>query len=237
MGAQRLFFLGENDELWADLEKQLDLMGIKGERHDPAEEYWGRESWSGVFAVVLGPSIPEGKRLDLCRQLRATSQCPVVVISGDIDEAEELRLVAAGVCDIVYLPLRARVLAAKLANRSGHSITSDSERTLVFGNLELNRIEHWVAVDGTAIDLTRTEFELLALLMDSPRRVYTHEELSRWIWHDPWSIDHHRLEAHVCRLRKKITTAGGPTIIASVRGVGYRLLASAGMSSRGSLAG
>lgn len=237
VGAQRLFFLGENDELWSNLEKQLDLVGIQGERHDPDVESWGRELWFGVFAVLLGPSIPAGKRLDLCRHLRATSQCLVVVISGDIDEVEELRLVAAGVSDIVHLPLRVRVLAAKLANRSGHAESHEEDPRYTYGNLELSPIEHWMTVDGTPVNLTPTEFDLLALLMDNPRRVYTHEELSRWIWQDPWSIDHHRLEAHVCRLRRKIVDAGGPVVITSIRGVGYRLLGSADIATRSYPAG
>jgi len=235
--AQRILFLGEDGQLWSDLLEQLNLMGIEAERHDTEGDFWGRESRSGVFAVLLGPSIQGKKRLDLCRRSRSTIPCPIVVISESIEEAEELRLVSIGVCDIVYLPLRPRVLAAKLANWAGHTITADSERKLLFANLELSLVEHWVTVDGAPVNLTRTEFDLLALLMDNPRRVYTHEELSRWIWHDPWTVDHHRLEAHVCRLRKKITKAGGPAIVASIRGVGYRLLVSADMSSRGALAG
>jgi two-component system phosphate regulon response regulator PhoB len=237
METQRILFVGAHDALWMSLAEQLKLMGIDGVRKDSVDIGGRREDFAGMRALLIGPSLQGRERMELCRQLRAISPCPLMVIAGGIEEAEELRLVVAGVCDVVHLPLRPRVLAAQLANRIGHSPDLEPTDHLTYENLVLNSVEHAVSVDGSPVYLTRTEFDLLALLMDNPKRVYTHEELSRWIWHDPWNVDHHRLEAHVCRLRKKILIAGGPAIIGSVRGVGYRLVATANLAGVPQLAG
>ena len=237
METQRILFLGAHDELWTSLAEQLRLVGIRGEQRDVTFIGGHREDLTGMLAVLIGPAVQGRERLELCRQLRMVSHCPLVVTAGGIEEVEELRLVAAGVCDIVHLPLRPRVVAAQLANRIGHSQEPEATHNHTHENLELNSVEHVVTVDGAPVYLTRTEFDLLALLMEKPKRVYTHEELSRWIWHDPWNVDHHRLEAHICRLRKKIVQAGGPVIITSVRGVGYRLVAAMDVAVNRHLAG
>jgi len=174
--------------------------------------------------VIIGPDTTEIARLQLCRDIRKESAASITVISKELDEADELRLAVAGACAICFLPIRPRVLAAQIASRIGRFQPDPSDRVLSFRGLYVYPREHLVTVKARALDLTKTEFELLVHLMRSPRRVYTHDQLSLWLWDDSWVADHHRLEAHVCRLRKKVIQAGGPTIIGSVRGVGYRLM-------------
>lgn len=236
MEAQRVLFVGPKDQLWRDLYEQLEMEGVASSQLEATRQACTRTVLASAFAVLVSPLVSGTARLDLCRHFHDITHRPIIVMTEDIEEAEELRLVATGVCDIVFLPIRPRVLAAQLANRMNHASADIPDRTLVYENVTLNAVEHLVTVAGVPVGLTQTEFDLLSLLMEHPKRVYTHEELSRWIWHDPWNVDHHRLEAHASRLRKKITVAGGPSIVGSVRGVGYRLVATSDLSGSHNLA-
>jgi DNA-binding response OmpR family regulator len=175
-------------------------------------------------AVIIGPDVTNGVRLELCRGVWAASRASITVISNELDEADELRLAVAGACAIHFLPVRPRVLAAQIASRIQRFQTELSDQVLSFRGLHVHPGEHVVTVEDRALELTKTEFELLMHLMRNPRRVHTHAALSRWLWDDDSEVDHHRLEAHISRLRKKVAQGGGPSIASSVRGVGYRLM-------------
>lgn len=231
MGDQRILFLGDRGLVWSGLAEQLAVLGLQGELWEHQARDLRRENLVDVLTVLIGPSIQGKERLEACRHVRALSLCPLVVITSGLTEIEELRLAAVGVCDIVHLPLRPRVMAAQLAIRISQRYDEVHDEVLSYRRLQVNPIEHVASIEGQSVELTKTEFDLLVLLMKNPRRVHTHEEISRWLWDDPWVVDHHRLEAHVCRLRKKVSRAGGPAIIGSVRGVGYRLVASADLTA------
>ena len=218
-------FLSVADSLSSELSDELDRQGIRTFCLDPRVEALDSRALSAVAVVLIGPKITQEARLALCRRVRALTSAPITVISDSLAEHDELRLVTVGVCSISYQPIRPRVLAAQIVLRLDHAPADQAEPRLVYGNVEVQVAEHRVMVAGEALDITKTEFDLLAHLMTDPKRAFTHEELSRWIWNDPWVSDHHRLEAHACRLRKKISEAGGPSVIGSVRGVGYRLTA------------
>ncbi len=98
------------------------------------------------------------------------------------------------------------------------------DEPLNYDNLLLDGLSRMVYVSGSPIHLTRTEFDLLAMLMAQPQRVFTRAELIKAVWGETWFGDDHFVETHASRLRRKISAAGGPRIAAAVRGVGYRLV-------------
>lgn len=231
-----VMFVGDADDLWFELSGCLEDEGLTAVRWEYSALQPDRSAIQEVAAVIVGSAVAGAERLELCRVVRSSSVASITVISEGMDEVDEMRLVVAGACVVAYLPIRPRVMAAQLANRIGRHRSDTPQSVLTFRRLEVDPIEHVALVDGHIVELTKTEFDLLVLLMGKPRQVYTHDAISRWLWDDPYAIDHHRLEAHVCRLRKKISRAGGPAIIGSVRGVGYRLLASSDLTSPSPLA-
>jgi len=224
MDSTQVLFVGAADGLWTDLSRSIQDAGLTIVRSRRPASGLDRRLFQQADTVILGPEISGVELLDLCREIRSTSRAAITVISEELDEIDEMRLIVAGACTICFLPVRLRVLAAQLANRIEQHAHPESGDVLIYQGLQVRSREHLVTVDGRALELTKTEFALLSCLMGNPRRVYTHSELSRWLWDDSWEDDHHRLEAHVCRLRKKVIQAGGPQIIGSVRGVGYRLI-------------
>jgi DNA-binding response OmpR family regulator len=236
MDNAHVMFVGDADDLWFELSRCLEDEGLTASRWEYSALQPDRSAIQEAVAVVVGPAVAGAERLELCREVRSSSVASVTVISEVMDEVDEMRLVVAGACVVAYLSIRPRVMAAQLANRIGRNRSDASQSVLTFRRLQVDPIEHVAMIDGHAVELTKTEFDLLVLLMGKPRQVYTHEAISRWLWDDPCEVDHHRLEAHVCRLRKKVSQAGGPAIIGSVRGVGYRLIASSEMSTPSPLA-
>lgn len=224
MSTPQVVFVGEAGGLWSDLERSLEDAGLESVRAPAPPSRLDRQILQRTAAVVIGPDVTGSTRLTVCRELRAVSLASITVICREMDEIDQMRLVITGVCDFAYVPVRSRVLAAQLVNRIRRANADGVHTALVYDTLQVIPGEYRATIDGRALELTKTEFDLLAHLMDDPRRVHTHRELSRWLWDDSWAVDHHRLEAHVSRLRKKITRAGGPSIIESVRGVGYRLM-------------
>ena len=103
------------------------------------------------------------------------------------------------------------------------SFMERSER-LTFENIMLDGPSRMVYVGEAPVHLTRTEFDLLAMLLAQPQRVFSRAELIGAVWGETWFGDDHFVETHASRLRRKISGAGGPRIATAVRGVGYRLV-------------
>lgn len=234
LNGQQVVFVGEARSLWVDLQGSLRDEGMASIRALPPID---RRIFQRAMAVVIGPTVTGSERLAVCREVRSASLASITVISEQLAEVDEMRLVVAGACVIMYPPVRPRVLAAQLANHFHRNQAQESRGVLSYRKFQVDTDERMVTIDGRVVELTPTEFDLLVLLMENPRRVHTHEQISRRLWNDIWTIDHHRLEAHVSRLRKKVLRAGGPAIIGSVRGVGYRLIASVDLSTSSPLAG
>ncbi len=167
---------------------------------------------------------------EFCRQARASYGLPVIALSTEPNEIEELLVFAAGAEDYLPWSTSVRVLAARLRvverryehHRSVRVPTSDELR---HGSLRLTRSSRQVVVGDSQVHLTRTEFDLLAHLLEAPRVVFARDELLRRVWGHAHG-DTHVIEVHVSRLRAKILAAGGPPVIEAIRGVGYRLTGS-----------
>ena len=223
VSVRQVTYIGADDPDWRDLSRSLDNEGIEHLRLDAEDVYAPTTDTLAAGVVVLGPVATGLERLNLCRRVRSLTTAHISIVADELGEAEQLRLVFAGACRIEQRPIRPRVLAAQFAAHLGPGDGDGKTTVLEYRSITINTVERRVLVGANQVRLTKTEFDLLAYLMEYSRRVYTHAQLARWLWRDDWGVDHRRLEAHVSRLRKKIVEAGGPVIIESVRGVGYRL--------------
>ncbi|MFZ4485217.1 MAG: response regulator [Candidatus Nanopelagicales bacterium] len=174
-------------------------------------------------AVVLDVGIGRPNGIEVCRYVRGVSAVPIIMLTARRDEVDELVALAAGADDYVTKPFSPRVLAARLSVRLEHRVELAPSEVLRFRNLALDLEARSVTVDGVPIGLTRTEFEILALLLGRPRRVFTRAEMIDAVWSQEWFGDYHLVETHTSRMRRKIVDAGGPRVAIAVRGVGYRL--------------
>ena len=181
--------------------------------------------------VVLDLGLPDVDGTEVCRQIRAESECYVLMLTARAEEVDLLIGLAVGADGYMAKPFSPRELVARVQAMLRRPRTpapaepvQDSVRRLA--ELEVDEESREVRVDGVVVDLTRTEFDLLAALASRPGRVLQRETLLREVWQTDWEGNLRLVEAHMSNLRRKLVAAGlNSPEIRTVRGVGYRLVA------------
>ena len=176
--------------------------------------------------VVLDLGLPKVRGLDVLRQVRTDNAVPVIVLSGHSEEADRIIGLELGADDYVVKPFSPRELVARVRSVLRRSRGPRRHARLVFGELELDLTTREVSVRGEQLELRRREFDLLAFLCESPRQVFTREQLLRHVWDsEPEWQGVGTVSEHVHRLRAKVEAdPSRPRHIVTVRGVGYRFV-------------
>lgn len=177
---------------------------------------------SRIDLVVLDLGLPDGDGLDLCRLVRERGDTYVLVISGRDQGDDGVDALEAGADDFLAKPFTPRELGARveaLLRRPRRQASLGGTR--VFGETQIDPVARTVSVAGKNVELTRIEFGLLEALSAEPRSVLTRAELLEKVWGPNWFGDDHVVDVHMANLRRKIERAGQPSILRTVRGVGY----------------
>jgi DNA-binding response OmpR family regulator len=178
--------------------------------------------------VLLDIGLPDGSGLDVCRELRKSSDVPVIMLTARGSEADRVAGLELGADDYVVKPFSAREVTARVRavlRRSQGGPAGSGER-ITIGDLTLDPERHSASVDGAELDLSRKEFELLRALMESAGSVITRQALIEEVWDMNWFGSTKTLDVHMSGLRKKIgDDASDPRYIHTVRGVGFRFSA------------
>ena len=173
--------------------------------------------------VVLDIGLGAIDGLEVCRRIRAYRNVPILFLTARADEVDQLVGFAAGGDDYVTKPFSPKLLVARIGSLIRRGAGEAGPKTsFSFGPVLVDTEAREVTVDGTLIDLTKTEFDVLAALVENPKRVIPREELVERVW-GSWYGDDHIVEVHLSRLRSKIMKAGGPRVGVAIRGVGYKL--------------
>ena len=176
--------------------------------------------------IILDLSIGQPDGFEVCREIRRTSTVPIIMLTSHDEEMDEAMCLAAGADDYITKPVSARILALRtstqLRHRSAQNIVTGS--TIVAGPLSLDTETRELTVDGKKLELTRTEYDFLHLLIGNPKRVFTREQISEAIGTSLEYSSDHLLDTHASRIRMKIKEVSDTKVLHAVRGVGYRLL-------------
>ncbi|HLI60932.1 MAG TPA: response regulator transcription factor [Solirubrobacteraceae bacterium] len=175
-------------------------------------------------AAILDLLLPDGDGVALTARIREWSELPVIVLSAVGEEEQKVRALRAGADDYITKPFGPDELTARLEAVLRRASTEPEEPRIAVAGLEIDMIAHTVRRDGGQIHLTRTEFDLLALLMRNRGRLLTHGMLLAEVWGPAYAEDIAVLRTHLARLRSKIEPAAGPRrhYIRTEPGVGYR---------------
>ncbi len=195
--------------------------------------------------VVLDVMLPGLSGVEVCRQLRTFTDAYVIMLTARDDEVDKIVGLSVGADDYVVKPFSPRELMARVtamlrrprvssalaasavALTAGPApppaITADEPKT-VFADVALDTQGRRVLRGGEPVDLTRTEFDLLAALAAHPRMAFTRRQLLDQVWGEDWYGDEHVVDVHIAHLRAKLgDDASEPTYIRTIRGVGYGL--------------
>lgn len=184
-------------------------------------------------AVVLDVGMPGIDGLEVCRRLRAAGdRTPILILTARDHVDDRIEGLDAGADDYLVKPFdvgeltaRIRAMVRRATDLADPGATAGAATTdLTFAELRLDTERHGVVVGGeTFTELTRTEFQLLELLMRNPRRVLTHDIIYDRVWGYDFGPESNALRVYVGYLRRKLEQAGARPLIHTIRGVGYVL--------------
>ena len=181
----------------------------------------------GIDLVLLDLMLPEVSGTEVCRQIRAKSRVPIIMLTAKDSEVDKVVGLEIGADDYVTKPYSSRELIARiravLRRNSGEGMESEPGVMTVSGvRMDVDR--HQVSVNGIAVSLPLKEFELLEFLMRNAGRVLTRMQLIDRVWGSDYVGDTKTLDVHIKRLRAKIENdPANPTLIQTVRGLGYKM--------------
>ncbi len=182
--------------------------------------------------VVLDLMLPGMDGLEVCRLLKqdaSTRDLPILMLTARAEEVDRVVGLELGADDYVVKPFSARELTLRiqailrrLAERRDSVAVDTDPKALRFGSLAIDRAAHRVTVDGDVLELTSTEFSLLATLAERRGRVQSREELLNTVWGYDYAGYGRTVDTHIRRLREKL--GGASEMVETVRGVGYRFM-------------
>ncbi len=174
--------------------------------------------------VLLDLMLPGRDGVDVCRDIRAESGVPIVMLTAKSDTTDVVHGLEAGADDYVPKPFKTQELVARIKTRlRRHVRTESTEDVLRIGDITIRVDEHTVRRADHEISLTPLEFDLLLALARKPRQAFTREVLLQEVWGYRHASDTRLVNVHVQRLRSKVERdPERPEIIVTVRGVGYR---------------
>ncbi len=179
--------------------------------------------------ILLDVMLPRKSGLDVCREIRSRSKVPIIMVTAKATEIDTVVGLEVGADDYISKPYRlkelvARVRAVMRRTPSDNYEAKIENESIEVGEIVLDTSKHEVRVRGEVVKVPLKEFELLEFLISNPGRVLTREQIIDRVWGPYYSGDTKTLDVHIKRLRSKVEKdPSEPTVITTVRGLGYRL--------------
>ena len=224
----KLLLVEDDPEICGMLKKFLEKENFEIITANDGEEACSKFRQETCDLVLLDLMLPKISGMDVLQQIRAQSTVPIIIMSAKDTDSDITLGLGLGADDYVTKPFSmVQVLARIKANlrRTGQYAASSPARPslLSVGELRMNLEDYTVSKQGKEIELTAKEFEILRLLLQNPRKVYTKEQIYSLIWNDAYLGDENAVNVHISRLRNKIEdTPRSPKYVITLWGIGYK---------------
>ena len=206
------------------LRRALSLGGYEVESADGGQQCLTQVAAGAPDAVVLDVGLPDIDGLEVCRRLRrGGNRVPVLMLTARDAVSDRIDGLDAGADDYLVKPFDVGELKARLRALLRRAGGAEGDEQLSFAELSLDGDRHGVAVGEGFAELTRTEFQLLELLMRNPRRILPHDVIYDRVWGYDFGPASNALRVYIGYLRRKLEAAGARPLLQTVRGVGYVL--------------
>jgi len=216
----KILIVEDEDKLAALLVDYLQQNGFETDRLSNGMDVvaWVRENVPSL--ILLDIMLPGRDGLEICKDIRAFSNVPIIIVTARAEEIDRLLGLELGADDYICKPFSPREVVARVKSvlrRTG------SEQTTQVQGLVLDESRYRATLAGHDLDLTVVEFKLLQFLAAKPGRIYSRQQLMDQIYHDQRTVCDRTIDSHIKKLRKKIN-AGNPGVelIHSVYGAGYK---------------
>ncbi len=225
----RILLVEDDPEIGMMLKDYLETENFEVVMAHDGREACDKFAASRFDLVLLDLMIPVVSGMDVLQRIRKDSVVPVIIVSARDSEADKMLGLGLGADDYITKPFSiAEVLARVKANiRRFTQYNGDAGQegeVVKAGEIEMNLADYTVTKAGNKIDLTAKEFEILKLLMQNPKKVYTKEQIYSLVWKDAYYGDENAVNVHISRLRNKLEEdAKNPGYIVTIWGIGYKL--------------
>lgn len=174
-----------------------------------------------IALVILDVMMPGKDGLQVCREIRQTSQIPVIMLTAKSDEQTELKGFDLGADEYISKPFSPRILVARVEAILRRTNQQSAETQIELGGILLDKAAHRVVIDGKEIDLSYKEFELLTYFMENQGIALSREKILNSVWDYDYFGDARTIDTHVKKLRSKMGEKGD--LIKTIWGMGYKL--------------
>ena len=187
----------------------------------------GEEAMEVFFAqkdislVVLDVMMPKMDGWQVCREIRAYSKVPIIMLTARADERDELQGFQLGVDEYIAKPFSPKILVARIEAILRRTNQAAREEVLSCGGISLDKAAHQFMIDGESVELSFKEFELLAYFMENKGIALSREKILNHVWNYDYFGDARTIDTHVKKLRSKMGKKG--ELIRTIWGMGYKL--------------
>lgn len=182
------------------------------------------EAWlaaNSTDAIILDVNLPGKDGMSVCRDIRQTSEVPILMVTARVEEVDRLLGLELGADDYICKPFSPREVVARVKvvlRRTINATPASNDK------IQLNQEQLTISVDGQVLELTSIEFGIIKLLCDEPGRIFSRDQLMDNIYQDHRIVSDRTIDSHIKKLRKKLDTLTEEQLIHSVYGVGYKLV-------------
>ncbi len=173
-----------------------------------------------IALIILDVMMPKMDGWQVCREIRAYSKVPIIMLTAKSDERDELQGFDLGVDEYITKPFSPKILVARVEAILRRSNLLTNEDIISAGGIELNKSAHQVKIDGKDIELSFKEFELLAYFMENQGIALSREKILNNVWNYDYFGDARTIDTHVKKLRNKLGEKG--ELIKTIWGMGYK---------------
>jgi DNA-binding response OmpR family regulator len=203
------------------LEKE-DYEVVTANNGREALEIYNREDPS---IIVLDIMMPELDGNAVCREIRKTSNVPIIMLTAKGETFDKVLSLELGADDYIVKPFDPKELTARIKailRRSETKTTTSDDKIVKFNKLEVNLVNYELKIDGRVLEIPPKELELLYFLASNPNRVFTREQLLEEVWGFDYFGDSRTVDVHIKRLREKLEVTEANWQLKTVWGVGYK---------------
>lgn len=229
MSKNRILLIEDDPEISEMLKNYLTMENYEVLCAEDGQEALKQFDAADFGLVLLDLMIPKISGMDVMQHIRQSSVVPIIIVSAKDTETDKALGLSLGADDYITKPFSVvEVLARIKANirraTQYDSSAAEAPALLRIGDLTVNLSDYSVSKRNRKIDLTAKEFDILKLLVQNPKKVYTKEQLYSLVWNDAYCGDENAVNVHISRLRNKIEDdARNPRYILTVWGIGYKL--------------
>lgn len=174
-----------------------------------------------IALIILDVMMPKMDGFEVCREIRQTSQVPIIMLTAKGDERDELQGFQLGVDEYITKPFSPKILVARVEAVLRRTNQAEETELLEYGGIVVDKTAHSVTIDGNPVDLSFKEFELLTYFMENKGIALSREKILNHVWNYDYFGDARTIDTHVKKLRSKLGDKGD--LIKTIWGVGYKM--------------